>query len=122
MQIGLDEIGVSTRVLGASFMSTMAQAAPRVDRLEISQAKCLTIAGLVAVLYGPVLSHLVLQWWQDPDYSHGFIVPLLVGYVLYQRRRKLRQIPLEPSNMGFPVMVGGVGVFLVGAFGGGFFC
>jgi len=98
-------------------MSTIAQAASRADQLEISLPKALVIAGLVAALYGPLLTQMVVQWWQDPDYSHGFVVPLYVGYVLYQRRHKLRQVPLEPSNLGFPVMLGAIVLFLAGTLG-----
>ncbi len=98
-------------------MSTMAQAASRADQVEISLPKGLVIAGLVAGLYGPVLTQMVVQWWQDPDYGHGFVVPLFVGYVVYQRRHKLRQVPLEPSNLGFPVMLGAIVLFLAGTLG-----
>src|SRR5438309_726635 len=98
-------------------MSTMAQTAARADRLELSLPKGLVIAGLVAGLYGPVLIRMIVQWWQDPDYSHGFVVPLFVGYVLYQRRHQLRQVALEPSNLGLPVMVGAIGLLLAGSLG-----
>jgi len=98
-------------------MSTMAQTAARADRLELSLPKGLVIAGLVAGLYGPVLIRMVAQWWQDPDYSHGFVVPLFVGYVLYQRRHQLRRVPLEPSNLGLPVMLGAIGLLLAGSLG-----
>jgi exosortase len=98
-------------------MSTMAQTATRADRLELSLFKGLVIAGLVAALYGPVLTHLVSDWWQNPDYSHGFVVPLFVGYVLYQWRHRLRQVPFEPSNLGLPVMVGAIGLLLAGSLG-----
>jgi exosortase len=98
-------------------MSTMAQTATRADRLELSLPKGLVIGGLVAGLYGPVLIRMIVQWWQDPDYSHGFVVPLFVGYVLYQRRHQLRQVPLEPSNLGLPVMVGAIGLLLAGSLG-----
>jgi exosortase len=98
-------------------MNTIAQAAPGAARLEVSLPKGLVIAGLVAVLYAPVLSQMVVQWWQNPDYSHGFVVPLFVGYVLYQRRHKLQQVSIEPSQLGFPVMLGAIGLLLVGTLG-----
>src|SRR5712664_4162627 len=98
-------------------MSTMAQAASRADQVEISLPKGLVIAGLVAGLYGPVLTQMVVQWWQDPDYGHGFVVPLFVGYVVYQRRHKLRQVPLEPNNSGFLVMLGAIALLLAGSLG-----
>ena len=98
-------------------MSTTAQAVPRADRLEISLPKGLVISGLVAALYGPVLTQMVIQWWQDPDYGDRFVVPVFVGYVLSQRRHKLRQVSLEPNNFGFPLMLGAIGLLLVGTLG-----
>ncbi|HXM95479.1 MAG TPA: exosortase/archaeosortase family protein [Candidatus Dormibacteraeota bacterium] len=98
-------------------MSTTAQAVPRADRLEISLPKGLVIVGLVAALYGPVLTQMVIQWWQDPDYGDRFVVPVFVGYVLSQRRHKLRQVSLEPNNFGFPLMLGAIGLLLVGTLG-----
>jgi exosortase len=98
-------------------MSTIAQAVPRADRLQIPLPTGLVIAGLVAALYGPVLSQMVMQWWQDPDYSHGFVVPLFVGYVLYQRRQKLQHVQVGPNNLGFPVMLGAIVLLLAGTLG-----
>ena len=98
-------------------MSTTAQAVPRADRLEISLPKGLVIVGLVAALYGPVLTQMVIQWWQDPDYGDRFVVPVFVGYVLSQRRHKLRQVSLEPNNFGFPLMLGAIGLLIVGTLG-----
>src|SRR6266576_4007940 len=98
-------------------MSTIAQAASRAEQFEISLPKGLAIAGLVAALYGPVLTQMVVQWWKDPDYSHGFVVPLFVGFVLYQRRPKLHQIALVANNLGFPVMLGAIVLLLAGTLG-----
>ena len=98
-------------------MNTIAQAAPRATRLEVSLPKGLVIAGLVVALYAPVLRQMIVQWWQNPDYSHGFVVPLFVTYVLYQRRHKLQQVSIEPSHWGFPVMLGAIGLLLVGTLG-----
>ena len=41
----------------------------------------LLVAVLVA-LYAPVLRRLALQWYVDPDYSHGFLVPFLSAFLL----------------------------------------
>lgn len=99
------------------FMSTIAQTATRATRLELSLTTGLVLTGLVAGLYGPVLTQMVADWWRDPDYSHGFVVPLFVGYVLYLRRHQLRQVPLEPTNLGLLVMVGAIGLLLAGSLG-----
>src|SRR6267154_757935 len=98
-------------------MSTIAQAASRAEQVEISLPKRLVIAGLVATLYGPLLTQMVVQGSKNPDYSHGFVVPLFVGFVLYQRRHKLRQVALIPNNLGFPVMLGAIVLLLAGTLG-----
>jgi exosortase len=72
---------------------------------------------LTFVLYAPILKLLVLQWWNDPDYAHGFFVPLFSGYLLWHQRARWVQSEVEPSNFGFLVMVGGVVLLLGGSLG-----
>jgi hypothetical protein len=48
------------------------------------------LVGVLIALYAPVLKHLVGQWYNDADYSHGFLVPFLSLYLIWQRRDKLR--------------------------------
>jgi exosortase len=98
-------------------MSTMVSATARVENDQTTLFKGLMIVGLVTVLFAPVLKQMVVQWWQDPDYSHGFVVPLFAGYVLYQRRNKLQDIALEPRNIGLLVIVGAIALLLAGTLG-----
>jgi|SRR5579862_962713 len=98
-------------------MSTMAQATARVHHVEISLPEGLVIAGLIAALYAPSLARMTVQWWRDPDYSHGFLVPLFVGFLLYQRRHELPEVPLKPSGGGFPLMIAAIGLLLAGTLG-----
>jgi exosortase len=98
-------------------MSTVAQAAARAELSESSVPKALLMAGLVGALYAPVLVPMVVQWWQDPDYSHGFVVPIFAGYLLYLRRNELRQISVAPTNFGYLVMLTAIGLLLAGSLG-----
>jgi exosortase len=75
------------------------------------------LLSLLLLLYGPILRFLVLQWWSDPDYGHGFFVPLFSGYVLYQERNRWMNGEAKPSNFGFLVMLGAIGLLLVGSLG-----
>jgi len=73
---------------------------------------------LVAVflaLYGQVLIHLVGQWNSDADYSHGFLVPFLSAYLIWQRRDKLAEIERRPSDWGLLVVVGSLGLLFLGS-------
>ena len=57
------------------------------------------LVGVLLVLYAHVLRSLVLQWYNDADYSHGFLVPVLSAYLIWQRRDKLRLIPRQPAAL-----------------------
>lgn len=59
---------------------------------------------LIAVYY-PILSKLVLQWSTDDDVSHGFFVPLVAGYIGWQRREQFLNIEWKPAWWGVALMV-----------------
>jgi exosortase len=75
------------------------------------------LGALILVLYGPILGHLIENWWRDPDYSHGFLVPLFSAYVLWRQRGRLVQIVLKPSNFGLVVMLGATALLFLGSLG-----
>ena len=72
---------------------------------------------VVIGLYAPVLVRLVRQWWTDADYSHGFLVPLLSAYLIWQRRDKLAEVVRKPSNWGLLVVFGSLGLLFLGSLG-----
>jgi exosortase len=70
-------------------------------------------AGAVALLtvalawaYWPTLAGLVERWSGDPQYSHGYVVPLFAAVVLWSRRRMLRARPARPSAWGPALLAG----------------
>jgi exosortase len=71
----------------------------------------------VAVLYHYVVPNLVGQWWHDPEYSHGFFVPILAGWILWRERRKLEEMAPDPSWWGVPIIVCAMALLIVGTFG-----
>jgi exosortase len=75
------------------------------------------LAGLLLVLYGPVLVHLAENWWSDPNYGHGFLVPVFSAFVLWRERERLAKVAIKPANFGFLVMLGAVGILMVGSLG-----
>jgi exosortase len=79
------------------------------------------LAGLILILYASVIKDLVLQWWTDPDYGHGFFVPLFSGYILWHERQRWTKTEINPSNFGFLVMLGAVSLLLLGSLGAEFF-
>jgi exosortase len=69
------------------------------------------------MLYAGVLKSLVFQWWSDPNYGHGFFVPLFSCYILWHEREHWTTLEIKPSNFGFAVMLGAVGLLLLGSLG-----
>ena len=67
---------------------------------------------LIVGLYAPILKQLVIQWWTDPDYGHGFLVPLISAYVLWRQRERWAESEFKPSNFGFLVILGGIVLLL----------
>jgi len=68
-------------------------------------------------LYWSTLIHLAAQWWHDPNFSHGFFVPLFSAFVLWENRKRLLRIPLRPSWSGLPVLAFALCVLTVGQLG-----
>jgi len=63
---------------------------------------------LIAAVYYRVLVKLVTDWWQIPDFSHGFLVPLFAAYLVWEKRETLRSMKVAPSWGGIAVMVLGL--------------
>lgn len=68
-------------------------------------------------LYGRTIAHLIGQWWHDPNFSHGFFVPLFSAFVIWQERDRLRRIALKPAWSGLLILAGALCVLLVGQLG-----
>jgi len=72
---------------------------------------------LVAFLYYSILGFLVQDWWTDPNFSHGFFVPAFSIFVIWQRRKVLASIPVDPSWSGLGIIVLALLVYLLGVIG-----
>jgi exosortase len=68
-------------------------------------------------LYGPTLAHLLAQWWHDPNFSHGFFVPLFSAFVVWQERGRLAQLSVQPSWAGLGIMIPALLILVVGQMG-----
>jgi exosortase len=81
----------------------------------------LAVGVLLAWLYGPLLASMVQNWWADPNYSHGFLVPLVSAYLLWRQRAQLKAAAAGPSPAGLAVMAAGLLLLLAGELGHEFF-
>ena len=51
----------------------------------------------LAFLYATVLSKLGRDWWNDENYSHGLLIPFVIGYILWSQRERLAKYVGRPS-------------------------
>jgi exosortase len=75
------------------------------------------LLGLIGFLYHGILAALVLDWWNDPNFSHGFVIPVFSLFVAWQQRKRLAALPLAPSWLGLAVIAGALIVLIVGNLG-----
>src|SRR5208282_1886282 len=62
---------------------------------------------LLLLSYAPVLWRLVQQWDLDPDMGHGFFVPLVAGFIVWQKRAELLALKPSPNWWGLAVVLYG---------------
>jgi exosortase len=79
------------------------------------------MGALLVLLYHHIAVKLVTDWYNLPDFSHGFLIPFFAAFLLWDQRNELRRIPIVPSWMGTALVVLGILELLVGVFGADLF-
>lgn len=67
--------------------------------------RAFAIGFAILFTYAAVLVKLSRDWWVDENYSHGLLVPFIIGYILWSQRDKFAAEPARPS-----VLLGGLAV------------
>jgi exosortase len=57
----------------------------------------LAIGFAIAFAYATVMAKLFRDWWNDENYSHGLLIPIIIGYILWTQREKLARVPVNSS-------------------------
>ena len=93
--------------------AAVAQPATRYEWLALGVAVAATVA-----LYVPIMIGLVGDWTEYPSLSHGFAVPLISAYLLWNRRHSLAETPIQGSLAGLPLIVAALAMLVIGSLGG----
>jgi len=119
-----DGVPLQNKKIEAAPLSQALQAKPKVARPAPASEgalpslwQILLLAGLLVWLYLPTLIRLVSQWWHDPNFSHGFFVPLFAGFVVWQERSRLAAVKLHASWGGLFLLVFGLCLLVLGQMG-----
>jgi exosortase len=75
-----------------------------------------------AALYRTVVPNLVREWWNDPNFSHGFLVPLVSAWLIWEKRAELQAFSESGSALpGLALVFAGALMFVVGTAAGEYF-
>ena len=64
------------------------------------------IAAALAFLFANVLIGLGFDWWTDENYSHGLLVPFVIGFIVWAQWDELKNAVTKPRPRSGAVVVG----------------
>ena len=60
---------------------------------------------LLILCYAPILYRMAVQWATNEDMGHGFFVPVVAGFIAWQRRHILLATPRQPNGWGLFLVI-----------------
>ena len=120
-----ESMNQNTQIQGAQIRDTLVQDTriPAIAGSSLSLRNtqfalgCLIIGILVTVAYFPVMTGLVDTWWRDPGFTHGFLVPIFSGYLVWNKRKIIIKKGFTPTWIGILVVAAALVLLLLGAYG-----
>jgi exosortase len=85
-------------------------------RLGLWASLVLAVAAF-GYLYRAVIDKLVYDWANDGNYSHGFLIVPIAAYLVWERRKRLAEAPIQPSVFGLVLLVGSLATLTAGILG-----
>lgn len=75
------------------------------------------LGALVLLCYAPMIAGMAGIWATDSDMGHGFFVPVIAGYIVWQQKEELRNTPLQPTWRGLILVLWGAAQYLLATLG-----
>ena len=79
------------------------------------------IAALLVVIYYRIGAKLLTDWYNIPDYSHGFLVPLFSLFLIWDKRKVLAATPVAQTWRGLYLIIPGLFLVILGVYGADLF-
>ena len=76
-----------------------------VQQTKMNWLPAIWFGALLILCYAPILYRMVSQWATDEDMGHGFFVPLVSAFIVWQRRERLRTLPLKSNPWGLVLVI-----------------
>src|ERR1044071_3952289 len=65
----------------------------------------LAIAAAVSFLYFTVMVKLGNDWWHDENYSHGLLIPFIIGFIVWRERKNFTEVSTGGTWSGFALVI-----------------
>lgn len=78
---------------------------PPASKANLSWQSIAWFGGLLIVCYAPILYRMAVQWATDDNMGHGFFVPLVAGYIAWQRRDLVAATPRRSNGWGLFLVI-----------------
>ena len=90
------------------------------DRIQINPNGLLRTLFLTLLLIGLYYNSWAYLFgeWNNEDFTYCYLVPLIVLYLVWEKRQELSSIPLQPTWWGLLPVLAGMGLYLLGELGG----
>lgn len=75
----------------------------------------------MTLCYASTIAGMVHQWWTDEDMGYAFLVPLVIGWILWRERARWLSLPIESSLWGFALLALAAGLQVASVLGAGLF-
>lgn len=80
-------------------------------------AEVLLIAAGVLFLYFPFAGYLVEKWDSLPEFSHGYLIPIISLFLVWKRKEQIIAAPKAPSAAGVWIAAGSLTLLLLANLG-----
>jgi exosortase len=77
----------------------------------------LALLSTIFLCYSQILFEMAKRWTVDPNYSHGFLIPLLSGYLIWTKRDAFSLSAIDPELKGLPIFMFGLLLLVLGKAG-----
>ncbi|HSU62101.1 MAG TPA: exosortase/archaeosortase family protein [Bryobacteraceae bacterium] len=75
------------------------------EKAKIAWQPVAWFGALLIICYAPILYRMAVQWATDENMGHGFFVPIVAGFIAWQRRDALLAIPRKPNGWGLFLVI-----------------
>ncbi|MDY6853886.1 MAG: exosortase/archaeosortase family protein [Thermodesulfobacteriota bacterium] len=87
------------------------------DKRRNLYIQSLVLISSFLLLFGHTIIKLIKDWSNNPNYSHGFFIPIIAGYMAWQKRSEMSRHLIAPNSWGIVVVIAGLLLHIIGNLG-----